>query len=234
MFPTVETLLQIVKHDLDPDFVEALAVDVAWEYSALYNQIASEPDLPDDFRQEQFAKRRGYSVATALKRTAIVHRVPYEFIRLECNGQQKLIVKAGRVLLIQEPILTLDDAPKATDYKVSLANIHGLMSQAELDLGDRGRRIQDWSGCVLGVLLHGASGPHFTKEQRMLGGLMLGITDASYSQWVLRVDLHQIAMFGRGTAPQQQIINPVTGPVPSQPDNVFVTPKKKKIDKGST
>ena len=107
------------------------------------------------------------------------------------------------------------------------------MSQAELDLGDRGRRIQDWSGCVLGVLLHGASGPHFTKEQRMLGGLMLGITDAAYLQWVLRVDLHRIAMYGRGTLPQQEIANLTIDPAPSQPDNVFVTPKKKKIEKGS-
>ena len=93
MFPTVETLLQIVKHDLDPDFVEALAVDVAWEYSTLYEQIASEPDLPDDFRLEQFSRRRGYSVAAALKRSAIVHRVLMTLFVLSVTGNKSSSLK---------------------------------------------------------------------------------------------------------------------------------------------
>ncbi len=116
------------------------------------------------------------------------HGVPHEFIRLECNRQDKLLVKAGRVILIRESILTLEDPPKPADYKLSLAGIHGLISQLELALGDKyQRRIRDWSGCVLAVLLHGVSGHGFTRQHRTLGSLMLGVTDDMYSQWVLRL-----------------------------------------------
>jgi hypothetical protein len=142
------------------------------------------------------------------------------------------LVKAGRVILIQEPILTLEDHPRAADYKVKLAGVHGLVCQSELDLGDRRRRVQDWSGCVLGVLLHGTVGKEFTQRDRMLGSLMFGITDASYDQWVLRVDLHQIALYGRGADPLLQPFIPPEADEPSQPDNVRVTLKRKKIDKG--
>jgi len=237
-FSNVDLQLKIALNDLNPNFIEALAVATAWEYSTLYEEIASEPDLPEQLRLEQFANRRGYAVANALKRTAFLHGIPYDFRRLECNGQRKLVVKSGRIILIQEPILTLIDHPKASDYKVELANLHGLMCQTELDLGDHRRRIQDWSGCVLGVLLHGAAGPNFTAEHRMLGGLMFGITDSSYNQWVARIDLHKIAMYGRGKLTEEQIIAQPLGPfVPdqtfTQPDHVIVTPKKKKSDKGS-
>ncbi len=106
---------------------------------------------------------------------------------MECSGQSKLLVKAGRVILIPESIVTLDDAPKvAADYELALASVHGLICQLELELNDEHqRRIRDWSGCVLRVLLHGASGPDFTRQHRMLGSLMLGVTDNAYSQWVL-------------------------------------------------
>jgi hypothetical protein len=85
-----------------------------------------------------------------MKRAAVQHGVPFEFMRLECNGQSKLLLKAGRVILIQEPIDTLQDEPKVADYKIQLASVHGLICQLELDLGDRVQRIHDWSGCVLG------------------------------------------------------------------------------------
>ena len=232
MFPSVERLLQIVAHDLDPEFVESVAIGAAWGYSTLYDDIAAETGLPEALRAEQFSRRRGYVMANAIKRAASQHGVPYDFLRLECNGQMKLLVKAGRVILIQEPILTLEDHPRAADYKVKLAGVHGLISQAELDLGARRRRVQDWSGCVLGVLLHGAVGKEFTQRDRMLGSLMFGITDAAYDQWVLRVDLHQIAMYGRGAVPLPQPFTLPEVQEPNQPDNVTVTPKKKKIDKG--
>ena len=47
-----------------------------------------------------------------MKRTAIKHGVPIDIIRLESNGQNKLLLKVGRLLLLQEPILTLQDEPK--------------------------------------------------------------------------------------------------------------------------
>jgi hypothetical protein len=232
VFPSVDKLFQIACHDLDPDFIESLAIGVAWGYSTLHDEIATEPGLPEDLRLEQFGRRRGFVVARALKRAADQHDIPYDFMRLDCNGQNKLLVKVGRVILIQEPILTTSDHPKVSDYKIKLASVHGLTHQSELDLGDRRRRIQDWSGCVLGVLLHGASGPNFSQKHRMLGSLMLGISDAAYSQWMLRADLHQIAMYGRGAIPRSHIIASAPEATESQPDNVIVTPKKKASDRG--
>jgi hypothetical protein len=229
--PSVERLYQIALRDLDPEFIEAVAIAAAWAYSALHDEIAAEPDVPDAFKLEEFTKRRSYAISAALRRSAIQRAIPYEFMRLDCNGQRKLMVKAGRVIIIQEPILTLEDHPRPADYKIKLASIHGLMRQSEFDLGDFRRRIHDWSGCVLGVLLHGAAGPKFTPEHRRLGSLMLGITDAEYSQWVLRADLHQIALYGRAASPKPRIIAQEPEPVPDQPDNVIVTPRKKKIDK---
>lgn len=229
MFSSVDSLRQIVCHDLDPDFVETVSIGMAWEYDTLYESIAAEPDLPDAYRLEQFGRRRGNAAGAALRRAAVQHGVPYDFIRLECNGQRKLLVKAGRVILIQESILTLEDAPKPADYKRSLADVHGLISQLELALDDKHqRRVRDWSGCVLGVLLHGASGPRFTRQHRTLGSLMLGVTDSVYSQWVLRLDLHRVAMWGREKLPQPMVAGQPPEPVQDQPDNVIVTPKKKK------
>ena len=149
----------------------------------------------------------------------VQHGVPFEFVRLECDGQVKLLVKAGRVILLPESITALNEPPQASDYKVALASVHGLISQLELALNDEHqRRIRDWSGCVLGAILHGASGPEFTRQHRALGSLMLGVTDDVYSQWMLRLDLHRVAMWGRDAIPE-----PVTPAQRPEPDEVSLT-----------
>jgi hypothetical protein len=56
---------------------------------------------------------------------------------------------------------------------------------------------------------------------------MLGVADASYSRWILRIDLHRIAMFGRGDMPAVVMKDAPPDPGTTQPDNVIVTPKKK-------
>jgi hypothetical protein len=154
-------------------------------------------------------------------RAARVHRVPFDVMRLESNGQNKLLLKAGRVILIQESVLTLDDEPKVADYKLELAEVHGLVRQLSLELGDQSHRIRDWSGCVLGVLLHGPAGPKFTQRHKILGSLMIGVPDVAYSQWLIRLDLHRLAMLGRTGIPAAQVENAL------QPDNVNVTRKKR-------
>ncbi len=131
--------------------------------------------------------------------------------------------QASRVILIQECMLTLEDRPSATDYKRQLADIHGFVRQLELDLGDQPNRIRDWSGCILAVLLHAPAGRKFTREHKSLGNIMLGVPDAAYQQWILRLDLHGIAMYGRGLAP---IENEIADQNAIQPDNVFVTQHK--------
>lgn len=219
----VEFLTEILSHDLDPDFLETLSTTMAWEYYDLYRSLKKERGLTQEYRQEEFARRQGCVAVIALQRAAQKHRVPFEFMRLECNGQNKLLVKAGRVILIQESIRALGEEPKAADYKIELAELHGLVRQLELDLGDRPHRVRDWSGCVLAVLLHGASGSEFTQRHKILGSLTIGVTDASYGQWVIRVDLHRLAMFGR-------VGLPTTGvPAATQPDKVHVTRKRKNI-----
>ena len=231
--PDVEQLRSIVCHDLDPDFVEALAIDVAWEYNELYEELASDPSLSDEMRSEEFGRRRGFNVARSLSRIANVFKIPFERRKLQCNGQNKVLVQAGRVVLIQEPVLTLTDKPKATDYKRQLAKVHGIVRQLELDLGDRPYVVRDWSGCVLGVLLHGAAGPRFTKAHRTLGGLLLAVADASYSEWILRLDLHEVALFGRGEATTYGSPDATPNEAPVQADDVVVT-RKKKVSKGAS
>ena len=53
---------------------------------------------------------------------------------------------------------------------------------------------------------------------------MLGIPDAAYQQWILRLDLHSIAMYGRGSVPAE---NEFIDKNVIQLDNVLVTSKNR-------
>jgi hypothetical protein len=220
--PFVEQARNLLLRDLDPDFIESVAVGLGWEYNSLYERLADDPSLMDCYREEEFNKRRGDCAVRAIARAAIQHGIPHEFRRLDCNGQRKLLVKAGRVILIQESILTLGDQPSTSDYKMQLADMHGFVRQLELDLGDQPTRIRDWSGCVLGVLLHGAAGRKFDRGQKSLGSAMLAVPDSAYSQWILRLDLHSIAMFGRNAPKDDEVNRDIT-----QDDEVVVTSKRR-------
>ncbi len=223
----IELLRSIVCHDLDPDFVEAFSIAVGWEYSSLFEALRSDAFLTDSMREEEFSRRRGVCVARALRSVAIRFEVPCKVQRLECNGQSKVLVQAGRIILIQEPVLTLTDHPRVTDYKRKLSEVHGLVRQMELDLGDRPFAVRDWSGCILGVFLHGSSGQRFTREHKALGSLHLAVADAAYSQWVVRLDLKNLALFGRENVAPDAVETPIT-----QTDEVRVT-RKRKASKGA-
>jgi hypothetical protein len=217
-----EQARKILLRDINPDFLEAFAMGLAWEYNSLYEKLADDPALLDCYRDEEFSRQRSGCAVRALARAAKQHGVPYEFRRLASNGQQKILVKAGRVILILEPILTLGDQPATADYKIQLADTHGFVRQLELELGDMPNRIRDWSGCILGVLLHGPAGSKFDRQQKSLGAVMLAVPDAAYSQWVLRLDLQSVAMFGRNLPAEDDIQDE-----PEQDDNVVVTSKKR-------
>lgn len=88
------------------------------------------------------------------------------------------------------------DKPKIAVYKTEISRCSGVITQLELDLGDRPSQMLDWSDGVLAVLLHGASGPRFSEKDCKLGALMLAFPDTSYLNWTLRLDLHDLAMFG--------------------------------------
>lgn len=196
LVPSIAQLREILYRDLDAEFLETVSIAVAWEYSALFDRVADDATMNDHYRNEEFASERGHSAVKALVHAARKHRVPYDYWSLDCNGQRKLLVKAGRVILLQEPILTPFDGPRTADYKVELAATHSVVRQLELDLGDIPHRELDWSGCVLAVVLHGARGHSFTREHKTLGGLSLAVPDGNYEEWLLRIDLHQLAMHG--------------------------------------
>jgi hypothetical protein len=195
---STDRIREIVGSDLDPDFIRDVAVRMAWEYNSLYETLAGSAELIDPLRNEEFAKRRGLCAIRAMAASAATHGVPFEFHRLECNGQRKILVKTGRVVLIQEPMLTLTDSPRTSEYKRERADAHGFVRQLQLDLGDQPHRVRDWSGTALAVLLHGAAGPEFTRDHKTLGGLLLGVPDAAYEHWTMRLDFLSIAMFGAG------------------------------------
>ena len=220
-----EQARSIITRDLDPDFIEAFAIELGWQYDALFEQVSEDSNIDPAYREEEFNRRRGACAVHALVRAAQQHGVPFEFRKLGSNGQSKLLVKAGRVVLIQEPTLSFGAHPTAADYKVELAEMHGFVRQLELDLGDEPNRIRDWSGCVLGVVLHGPAGRKFNRENKALGTIMLAAPDASYSHWVLRFDLETLAMFGRN--PEADL--PFEDETLEQDDNVLVTPKKRNI-----
>lgn len=117
---------QILLNDLDPDFVESVSIALGWEYADLFERLAGDPCLIDGLREEEFNKQRGGCAMRALARAAKQHGVPFDYQRLDSNGQHKLLVKAGRVIIIQEPILTATDHPNTADYKIRLSNVHGL------------------------------------------------------------------------------------------------------------
>jgi hypothetical protein len=197
-----ERMGEVVRNDLETEFLRSLCLGVPWEYQHLHEDLAADPALTDDLRAEEFARRRSNCAVRAMIRAAQKHGVPYDLRRLPCNGQTKLLLKIGRVVLIQEPIISVYDEPKASDYKRELAASGSIIQQLELDLGDQPNRVLDWSGSVLAVLLHGCAGPRFTREHKMLGGLMLAVPDAHYMQWVLRLNLRELALFGRGNPEQ--------------------------------
>lgn len=222
----LETAREILCRDLDPDFVEAAVMALPWEYSVLFEEVAAKDGLNDECRREEFNKRRGDCVRNALARVAKSHGVPFELRRLSVNGQHKIIIRAGRVILIQETIEAFLDRPEVADYKIDLATAHGFVRQLELDLGDRVLPAQDWSGCILAVILHGQTSTHFTRDGMMSRNLILGVPDAAYESWVLRLDLHDLAMFGRRGV---EIIerSPSFNETVGQEDEVIVKPKRR-------
>ncbi|MBB3746989.1 hypothetical protein FHX10_006542 [Rhizobium sp. BK591] len=192
-----DELRDVVCNELTPSFVESMTNFAAWEYRQLYDRLAEEPLISPDQRYYEFARGRSTAISKALIRAAQKHDIPYDIKRLACNGQGKLLVKAGRVIVMQEPMDALyGGRPRAADYKQEISRHAGIITQLELDLGDRPPQLLNWSDGLLAVLLHGACGSRFGERECELGALMLAIPDADYENWIVRLDLHDLAMFG--------------------------------------
>ncbi len=222
---------EILTYDIDPDFLRDVAITIVWEYCRLFDTLASDEAIPPEVKSEIFARRRGECAVRALVSSAKRHGVPYNFRKLECNGQHKIILKVGRIILIQETFSSLRDGPQSAEYKRTLANTHGLVRQLELDLGDQPWRILDWSGSIVGVLLHAPAGRGFSQQETMLGGLMLGVPNERYDSWLTRLDLTKLAMHGVSEVPEEEA--PAAAPVGIQEDAVRVVLKSRKTSTGN-
>jgi hypothetical protein len=232
MAEAADRIREIVTFDIDPDFLRAAAIAIAWEYRLLYEQLVAGDAIPLEWKAEEFNRQRVSCVVRALSRCAKRHGIPFDFRRLECNGQNKLIIKAGRVILVQEPILDLLDHPRESAYKRELADAHSLIRQLELDLGDQPNRILDWSGQVFAVLLHGAAGYWFSERDKQLGALMLAVPDAAYGSWVMRIDITRLAVYGsQADATTDVPVKEEQKPI--QEDVVFVALRDKKDATGT-
>lgn len=213
----------ILAHDLDPEFLRAVGIDLGWRYADSFDRLAVNARLPDSLQIAEFGRQRGLMAVNALVTAADRFGIPYNFRRLEANGQDKLLVKMGRLVLIQESILTIRERPHVSDYKAGLADAYGIIQQLELDLGDQPLRIRDWSNGILAVLLHAPAGPKFTARDRELGALMLGFPDSEYRNWLIRLDLLRVAKFGFSQTILEDFDEDIQ---PIQEDRVFVTRKK--------
>ena len=49
---SVEHVRAIFQRDLDPDFIETFAVELGWQYDALFDEIAAEDDIDPALRDE--------------------------------------------------------------------------------------------------------------------------------------------------------------------------------------
>lgn len=215
----------IVRNDLDPEFIETALTQLAWEYDGLRRELEADWKLDIAQKHEEYQKRRGMCAVKALLFACEKHKVPYDRLRLDCNGQIKLLVRMGRIIIMQEAIDAFGDPPKVADYKIQFASTSSAVQQLEFDFGDGRFRSREWSGCILAVLLHKPAGPDFTEAHKKLGGVSLAIPDAAYSHWTRRFDLHEIAMFGRKGA--RWLEDEVESEPAEQVDEVYVGIRKK-------
>lgn len=188
----------LLASDIDPDFLRSISIAIGWAYHENFNSVERQGGLTLGRKRQEYGRRRQSVVEDAITRVCLDKKVPYDWRRLDCNGQEKLIIKCGRVLLIHEAIVIGRKGPIVADYKAQLAGTYNVTRQLELDLGDLPGRIHDWSGDVVATILHGHVGDRFDAEHRGLGALRIAVADGSYDSWIIDVRLTELALQGRG------------------------------------
>ena len=211
----------LLVRELPAGFVRQLAIDIGWGYADLTDEMIKQAAYVDaDFLHRRYSERRNDVVIDALVRACVSYEVPYEFRHIPGNAQKKLLISAGRLLILQEPMnQRFGEAPRASDYKRALARTFAYVQQLELPLGDVPRRITDWSGRTFGVLLHGSAGKHFSSGDMQLGALALAVPDGAYSRWETRVDLWSAGVLGGSVVETDE---PASTDAVKQQDNVEV------------
>ncbi|MER8484406.1 hypothetical protein [Mesorhizobium sp. M1322] len=89
MSELLEQTHEILRYDLNPEFVETLSIDIAWRYDRLYEELRADSALPLELKLAEFAARRSSCAIRAMVFASQQHGVPYSFRYLECNGQEK-------------------------------------------------------------------------------------------------------------------------------------------------
>jgi len=204
--------------DVNMNFLQSICVAAPWQYSELSKSLMARDDLSACEKHERFIWQRADCMNKALKICAKQHGIPHEMKRLPCNGQHKLLMKSGRVVIIQDTLQETGQRPKVADFKEQLASSMGVIQQLELDLGDRPGRILDWQDSTLAVLLHGLSGSMHHQDGISLGGMYLAIPDNGFQNWLLRFELSDVAYNGFNSKPDDTNADMTT----AQPDNVHV------------
>lgn len=186
---------EILRDDFGAELLEQISVRMRHEYEKL-RERAEKETLPPAVAETRFLMDRSRAAENAISVAMEVAGLPCGFRRLPCNGQQKLLAKIGRVLLIQEPLSAVGARPQAAEYKRQLARVHSAARQLELDLGDRPHQNVDWSGDVLAVLLHGHGRLPSDGGRLGLASLRLAVPDADYRNWIVNLPLERISVWG--------------------------------------
>lgn len=185
-----------IRANLCKEFVEAAESRFQWEYSSSFDDAERRGqrlsyDRPDPIAQvllERHMRTRSSFGMAALIAAAIDVGADVEHLLLT-NGQRKPVVRIGCFCFISETIHDLGQHPVFAAYKQRLAQANSAIRQLELDLGDRPVHTADWSGCHLGVLMHGCRGDAFTRTSTGLSMLKIGFPNSAYDSWVWSKDV---------------------------------------------
>lgn len=180
---------------LGASFLFAAANALAHEYEALGGNDATYRSAPDAVvRRRKIAAQteRSESVLQALGPRYGFHP---DWMRLQCNGQHKLILRSEQCILLAERTDTPGEPPRYAEYKKRLARAHSLGRQLLLPFPNWPQNPPFRTTVPLYVLLHGEKSFAF-EDAPELGILQVGVPDASYAYWHARLDLWPLAVDG--------------------------------------
>lgn len=180
-----------IHSNLSKGFLEAAESRLHWEYSSTFDdaerrvggRVYDRPNSLTQIMLERHMRTRSNFGMSALTAAAFDVGADVEHLLLH-NGQRKPVARIGCFCFIAETMYDLTHKPTFATYKQRLALANTAIRQLELDLGDRPIRNADWSGCHLGVLLHGCRGDAFTQTGTGLNMFWLAFPNSAYDSWV--------------------------------------------------
>lgn len=193
---SLERLNADICANLSKEFIEAVESRLHWEYSSSFDDaerrgqvhICDRPDPIAEALLERHMRTRSSFGMIAMTTAAIDVGADVEHLLLT-NGQRKPVVRIGCFCFIAETMYDLSHKPAFAAYKQGLAQANSAIRQLELDLGDRPVYTSDWTGCHLGVLLHGCRGDAFTRTGTDLSMFRIGFPNAAYDSWIWNKDV---------------------------------------------